>query len=774
MCYATTANTPQLKRAVANLLIQGMLWLSVLSASLVLAQSQPALINFVDGEGSNNSPPIYASSAQRIVISSALLMHTPPGSELHIQISDTEFVTLQVAAVSVYINGDRMVRAQGSTAGQFYSLALTIGQQTLFGHLSTSEGVFQIYAVGGSAGFEGWLYRPESLGDGSNTLQNDYLIPDYEPSDEVVDQPMPTIRSTLPFKLSESPLSNFSDTANATVTEIATSNFKISHEFSRAAVIVGNAVEAEIIFENISAEWHRDLYVEIFFVLENTRLLFAPEQCREQLSLSAQAVLYCELGDFAPGETKSFIYGVTTSEDSKPLIFSTAIVGNVRLDSFVNVVDDVRTDTDGDGISDFNEALLNTDPQNPDSVNHGNAVIDVMAFYTPGASALFPHGVETRINQLISVANQIYSDSGVGITLRPVYLGEVNYNDVDDMDTALDHLIEKTDPAFAEIDELRVLYGGDLVMLFRPLGEGVTRCGLAPVGGFNTNGDFTAAMEKDFAYSHIAIDCPVDIIVAHELGHNMGLTHSHLEDGGGGTFSFATGHGVESQFVTLMAFPAAFNTERRIALFSNPLLDCFGFACGISSDQEFGADATQSLNLVKYQIANFFPTRVPDLPETAVATISGQQTSARIAIAASSNNGLSFSSAISPNDLVDIVAEIDVDDLHVGLDGTLHILIGLVDQESLYQFNGAGELELWDGTVAGLIALGDSKPLRQREHLTILNGYRFDASLVGLQFVIYVAYRVSTSGEVIHMVDPLVLAVREAVDPSITELPDQD
>ena len=83
---------------------------------------------------------------------------------------------------------------------------------------------------------------------------------------------------------------------------------------------------------------------------------------------------------------------------------------------------------------------------------------------------------------MISVANQIYADSGVKITLRPVYHGQVNYNDSDDMDTALHHLIEKTDSAFSRVDSLRETFGADLVILFRPTQAGEGRCGLAPVG----------------------------------------------------------------------------------------------------------------------------------------------------------------------------------------------------------------------------------------------------------------------------------------------------
>lgn len=763
MLHLHAASQQAVTRVAASLLAAGVCLLVLLSSSLALAQSEQTLISFIDNPDPALVPPTYATSAQRVAINSAVLIGIQIGSNLQIQVSEDKVVILQVAEVSTYINGDWMIRAQGMNAGEFYSLTLTVGQQALFGHLSTSDGILQIYAIGDNTAYEGWLYRPGTLGDGSNALQNDYLIPDYDRTGAAVVKPIPELYSTLPLTIGDPVATDSSDSAAASVAEIDATNFKISQKFSPNPVVVGNSVEAEITFENISSEWHRDIVVEIFFLLENSSLLLAPYQCQEQLSLSLQKILYCELGDFAPGESKLFTYTVATSEQSKPFVICTPIVGNLRSDSYFNVVDDVLVDSDGDGISDIDEFLLNTDPANPDSVDYSNAIIDVMAFYTPGAASLYPGGIETRINQLVSVANQIYADSGVGITLRPVYHGEVDYNDVDDMDTALDHIIEKTDPAFAEVDELRMRFGGDLVMLFRPLGLESARCGLAPVGGFNTNGDFSAAVEKEFAYAHIAIDCPTDIVIAHELGHNMGLTHSHFEDGSGGTFNFSTGYGVDSEFVTVMAFPEAFNTEMRIAQFSNPLLECLGFVCGVSSDEEFGADAVQSLNIVRHQIANFFVSTVPDLPATLVAALSGD-TNATIAIAASSDGGLSFSSTVTPSDLVDIVADISVDDRHVGMEGSLHILVGLVNQ-GFFQFNSAGELVSWDGSVPGLTPLRGVGPLKAHEHLTILDGYRFDASLVGQQVMIYIAYQIAETGDIIYTVNPLLLTIQQASVP---------
>ena len=167
----------------------------------------------------------------------------------------------------------------------------------------------------------------------------------------------------------------------------------------------------------------------------------------------------------------------------------------------------------------------------------------------------------------------------------------------------------------------------------------------------------------------------------------------------------------------------------------------------------------QSLNLVRHQIANYFPTQVPDLPGITISTLSGEASAATISIAASRDGGLSFSNSVSNSDSVSLEANVEVDPRHIGEHGGIYVLVGLKGQ-SLFQLNQLGELEEWDGTVEGLIAFGGQRSLRKLEHLTIMDGFRLGSAFSNQQLSVYVAYWVESGGELVYTEEPFELRIQ--------------
>ena len=741
-----------------------LLWNSTraLSAGLVLvlmcssALSQQQLIQFSSQQSTQLAAPAGAIHSEAIRVNPEILEAVSAGGSVLVQIDPIQMAEVSVDKLTQYVNGDLGVSARGLREHSDLSFTLTIGASRLFGYIATSRSLWQITAVKEGEDFVGWVYQPESLKPNSGSLAHDFIIPDrVTPNIEKQPNGLTEIQA-LPLLLG--PASFNDQPMNATTADISQDNFTVQQSFNPSPVVTGGNTNAQITLSNSSSEVHSDLYLEVYFLLEDTDLVSADASCSESLSASLQTILRCSIGDFQPGEQKILNFSVQTQLGVTNPLFSTILIGDLRSDAVINVVEDVRIDSDADGLSDFNEELIGTDPVDPASNDFSPSVIDVLALFSDGASAAYPLGVQTRINQLISVANQIYRDSGVAITLRPVHHLKVDYDDAVDMDIALNDLMNLSRAENSNLDELRDTYGADLVIFFRLLEGDNGRCGLAPVGGFQTNGFMDPVAEKQNSVSTVAIDCPLDIAVAHELGHNMGLTHSHIEDGYGGTFSFSTGYGVEGQFVTVMAYPGAFGNANRISRFSNPAATCFGLSCGVDANSELGADAVQALNIVRHQIANYRPTVVPDLPATSVKSLNGT-TSAVISIAASRDEGLSFSTEFSPDDKVDMSVVIQVDERHIGSEGSLHVLVGQRGRGQFYQPDENGQLSVWDGSLDGLIPLDDVRVLNSEERLALLNGFRFGNELIGMDLVVYVGYRVFDTDDFVYTDSPFTLKI---------------
>ena len=174
--------------------------------------------------------------------------------------------------------------------------------------------------------------------------------------------------------------------------------------------------------------------------------------------------------------------------------------------------------------------------------------IDVAVFFTPAARR-FAGGtaeMEAAIDLMIAETNQAYEDSGVNQRISLVAREEVPYEEESGSGfLALDRLAAASDGYMDEVHAIRDRIGADLVHLIADVTD---------VGGL---------ADLPGVFSLTCAECHAEVF-AHELGHNMGLSHDRYLSRGLLPYShgyvnqraFVDGALESAQWKTIMAYSA--------------------------------------------------------------------------------------------------------------------------------------------------------------------------------------------------------------------------
>ncbi|MCH7849919.1 MAG: hypothetical protein IIB53_16345 [Planctomycetes bacterium] len=226
------------------------------------------------------------------------------------------------------------------------------------------------------------------------------------------------------------------------------------------------------------------------------------------------------------------------------------------------------------------------------------SVIDLLVVYTQEArdEAGGVLAIEAEIDLMVQDNNLAYMNGLVETQMNLVFVWPVY---LDESEITLARLTNPDDGYMDDVHTLRNAYGADQVALIRSGGGGVAN------GLWNLNPESEA---RAFCINGLA-SAPI-MVLAHEVGHNMGCCHAigdggGCPPGGGLLFPFSNGYRFFGDSGTQWRTVMAYSPGNLVAHISNPDVLFDGQPTGVPEGEPDAADNAQTINLSAFTVSNW-------------------------------------------------------------------------------------------------------------------------------------------------------------------------
>lgn len=264
------------------------------------------------------------------------------------------------------------------------------------------------------------------------------------------------------------------------------------------------------------------------------------------------------------------------------------------------------------------------------------STLDLLVVYTSGAvtAAGSVDRLMADLEVAAALANSALRNAGTG-GLRVVHAAEVAYQETALSADTLSHLYNRADGFLDDVHALRDRHSADVVTLITANVD-PDICG---------RGYITVRSQGDTGLNVVEQGCLNGLTLAHEVGHNLGLTHDWYIESNPGYRPSAKGFvDVQGLFYTVMAYSdhcrAMGARCSRIAAFSNPLSFHRGQVTGVPigtgvtcaagdlNNTRCDADAVSTLALTfpivaDYRVSDTLATRQALSPGGSIRTTTG-------------------------------------------------------------------------------------------------------------------------------------------------------